>query len=914
MTGPGTSTGGFVRATVSRLERSLKARMVAVFLAVSVAIAIVTAITVYLQAAAALRKSVEDRLAGLADRRVEDVNSWVKQQSDLLAFTATLPGLADDAVRLQRAPAGEAPDQAGRERARVERLLRAAVASGLAATEVQVLSLRGGRVLAATDAPAVGTYRVQDPFYVQGLKGPFVSEIYPAPETARPVLSISTPLHDASGRVVGVVAAHFNLHAMQELLAQPSPGFPVRVYLVNTLGELVSADRFGSEAFRRGVQSTGITRALQRNNGMGRYRDYEGETVIGAYRWIAKRDLALLVEVPERDALATARTLLLSVLVGGLFAGGLLALVVYLVTGRVAEPILATARAARRIAAGDFTVRAPVTTRDEVGELATSFNEMTDRLGDVYDDLNGQVQATTSALEALRENQALMHGIVDNSATLVLVVSQSGRCVLVNREVEGVFGVRREALQGRMLLDVIPGEAAVSLMEATESVIQRGVVVEREFTASSERGPRTYLAVCFPIAPPGGAASAVGVIATDLTERKRAEAEQREFEANVQHAQKLESLGVMAGGIAHDFNNILGAVLGNADLALNALDDREEVRRSLEQVVSAARRAADLTRQMLAYAGRASFRREPSDINALLRELSGLASMSLSKKAHVDLQLCEPAPWVTADPAQLSQVVLNLLTNAGDAIGDATGQVTVRTEIVSTLPRELADRWMGEPAPGGPYALLIVEDDGAGMDEETQRRMFEPFFTTKELGRGLGLAAVLGIVKGIGGALTVRSARGVGTRITVAFPASVAPASRPASQAAAEAAELTPRTVLVVDDEPMLRSLARRGLRNAGFEVLEAADGHQGLAMFTAGAARIAVVVLDLTMPGMSGSEVLQGIRALDDTVPVVITSGYAPEQLDDEARHETGIRYVQKPYTILQLVRTVSEVARQVA
>ena len=896
---------GLIRANWLRLQRSLKARMVAAFLTVSVAIAVTTAFAVYRQASSALRASVSDRIKSLAERRAADVKRWVSLQQELLVYATEIPSVQADAATLAASP----HDAAARQR--LEAQLRSARAHGLAARSMELLQVPGGMVIASTDAGAVGTYRSSAPVYTEGMRGRYIENIYPSPVNARPTFSMSAPLRDGRGTPFAVLAVDLDLRQIDMLLAQASSGFPVRVYLVNKSAEQVSSERFGSAIYTRGLRSEGITNALAGHDSIHSYVDFSGRRVIGAYRWLPERELALMVEVPEADAFEPARELLVWVLVGGLFAGGALAMVVYLVTGRVAEPILTTARAARRIAAGDFSVRAPVTTQDEVGELASSFNDMTDRLRTLYDDLQGQVQATTSALEALRENQALMHGIVDNSATLVLVMSQSGRCILANHEFEGVFGVRREQLQGRLLLDAIPGEAAVSLMEATESVIQRGRAVEREFTAPSARGHRTYLAICFPILSPTGTPSAVGVIATDLTERKRAEAEQREFEKNVQHAQKLESLGVMAGGIAHDFNNLLGAVVGNADLALASLDDRAEVQRSIEQVLSAARRAADLTRQMLAYAGRASFRREASDVNALVREISGLAAMSLSKKAQLDLQLSATTPWVVADPAQLSQVVLNLLTNAGDAIGDATGRVTVRTEIVRALPPTLAERWMGEPPPNGPYVLLTVEDTGSGMDAETRARIFEPFFSTKALGRGLGLAAVLGIVKGIGGALTVVSAPGMGSRFDLAFAATAAPQTVETVEAPLDAPDAERRTVLVVDDEASLRSLARRGLHRAGFDVVEAVDGHEGVATFAARGRMISAVVLDLTMPGMSGHEVLTAIRAMDADVPVIITSGYARDHLETELRDDGALRWVQKPYSIQQLVQTVAEISR---
>ena len=895
----------WVLAIRRRIRRSLQARMLLAFVGVPGIIGVATAGLAYREASRSLRQNVIDRLRGVADRRAGDANRWVLSQRDMLHFISTVPGVVRDGelVAAVRAP-GVRPDTAASQR--LQRTFREAIATGFAATEVMVLRPVGAEVVVSTDSTQLGQYHVADPFFVEGRSRPYVQNIYPSPVDGHPMLSISAPLRSPGGELVGIVAAHLNLRRVDELLAQQSAGLPVAVYIVNRLGEFVSADRFGRAELQRGAHSEGISRALAGRSGEAEYLDYGGRKVVGAYRWIADRELALLVEVPIEDAYAPTRRLLAYLVGSGLFAAFALLLAVNAVSRRVARPILTTAEAAERLAGGDFDAHAPVVTEDETGRLATAFNSMTTRLRAVYHDLEGQVEATRSALDALRANQALVDGIVDNSATLVLVLDGTGSCVLVNRRFEALFGVYRRACEGRRLHDVIPSDAAAAILRAVQLASQGHEAIEREVVIPTRDGTRPFLAVCFPVEDPYGATTMTALIATDLTERKKEESEQRTFETNLQHAQKLESLGVMAGGIAHDFNNLLGAVLGNATFALRTLSDPAEVRRSLEQVVAAARRAADLTRQMLAYAGKASFKQEEVDLNALVTELASLARSSMSKKAELTLGLSPVVPYVRADPAQLSQVVLNLMTNAGDALGDAPGAVTVRTELADHLPTDLAESWPASSPTHGPFVLLSVIDTGEGMTAETRRRIFEPFFTTKAQGRGLGLAAVLGIVKATGGALAVESAVGKGTRFVVAFPADTAPIS---DDAPVPPPRVTPgATILVVDDEPMIRTLARRSLSAFGYSVIEAADGEEGVAKFREHAGVIRGIVLDLTMPRMNGMETLAAIRLMDKQVPVVIASGYARDLNGLDAANDPNVRFLQKPFDVSALVDAIGE------
>jgi nitrogen-specific signal transduction histidine kinase/CheY-like chemotaxis protein len=392
----------------------------------------------------------------------------------------------------------------------------------------------------------------------------------------------------------------------------------------------------------------------------------------------------------------------------------------------------------------------------------------------------------------------------------------------------------------------------------------------------------------------------VGGVVLDVTERRQAEDALRQ-------AQKLESIGVLAGGIAHDFNNLLTGIMGNASLALRTLpgDGAARAHPLLQDVIRASERAADLTQQLLAYAGKGRFFIQQVDLPALVREISGLVRTSIPKK--VALQLHTGAcPPVEADASQLQQVVMNLVINGAEAIGDAPGVVTVTTGARRCTAAELRRRFPGADLPAGEYVQLEVRDTGSGMDAATRARIFDPFFTTKFTGRGLGLAAVLGIVRGHRGAIAVESATGQGTTFTVVLPA--AEALAPAAPAPVDAAvEPTGAgDVLVVDDEEVVRRLAQSALEEYGYGVVVAGHGLEAVDLVRRAPDRFRAVLLDMTMPVMNGEEAIGHLQRLRPDLPVIVSSGYGEVEA---LRRFEGARvagFLQKPYTARQLADAV--------
>jgi signal transduction histidine kinase len=388
--------------------------------------------------------------------------------------------------------------------------------------------------------------------------------------------------------------------------------------------------------------------------------------------------------------------------------------------------------------------------------------------------------------------------------------------------------------------------------------------------------------------------------------------ERRRLEEQLRHAQKLESLGLLAGGVAHDFNNLLTGILGNASLVLDVMPADPEVKSMLQDIIRASERAADLTRQLLAYAGKGKFIIEPVDCSALVRDISELLRSSVPRSVELSLELHPDLPPIEADTSQIQQLVMNLILNAVEATGERPGIVRVTTEVREVGTGDRLAHFRPDPPQPGSYVAVEVMDDGCGMTDQVQAQIFDPFFTTKFTGRGLGLAAALGIVRGHKGCIGVESREGCGSTFTVLIPVEATSlagrppehlyAVQPLTQAAAG-------SVLIIDDEDVVRRAARATLEHFGFTVFEASDGRDGSDLFNRLHDRISVVLLDLTMPRMDGHEVWRYIRRVRPDMKIVVSSGFDEAEAMRQFSESTGLDFIQKPYTASALVRKVRSV-----
>ncbi|MBI1754374.1 MAG: CHASE domain-containing protein [Acidobacteria bacterium] len=485
----------------------------------------------------------------------------------------------------------------------------------------------------------------------------------------------------------------------------------------------------------------------------------------------------------------------------------------------------------------------------------------------------------------------------------VMEMDASFRITEWNGAAERMFGYRREDMLGkdpRLLVpedgqtEVLPRREALLASETgtratMENVTSTGQRIQCDWYNAAIRNERGELAGAI-------------FLADDITDRRRVEGALRQ-------AQKLESLGVLAGGIAHDFNNLLTAILGNTEVALERISDDPALRAAIQRIEAATQRGSDLARQLLAYAGKAHFAVRPLDLNATLIEMGDLLSVSISKMVGIRMDLQPDLPPVDADSAQFQQVVMNLVINASEAIGDRTGLITLRTRAVECQREGLSIAFPGQVLEPGLFVRMEVEDDGCGMDAETIGRIFDPFFTTKFTGRGLGLSAMLGIVRGHRAGIHVESTPGVGTAFILLFPASQATVAEPAPEA--QPVQPMTGTVLVVDDEGIIRDLARTALENAGFRVLEARDGQEAVERFEDKGERIDLVLLDMTMPRMGGAEAFRRIRALSPSVKVLLTSGYTQKESLESLSDLPPDGFLQKPFRVRELIARVRNLLR---
>jgi signal transduction histidine kinase/DNA-binding NarL/FixJ family response regulator len=392
-------------------------------------------------------------------------------------------------------------------------------------------------------------------------------------------------------------------------------------------------------------------------------------------------------------------------------------------------------------------------------------------------------------------------------------------------------------------------------------------------------------------------------VLAESARRERAAEHQAALEAQIRHAQKMESIGVLAGGIAHDFNNLLMAILGHASLGIGEAADGSASREHLLQIEATAQRAADLTNQLLAYAGKGKFVIEQVNLSGLVEEMGHLLHTAISRKAVLRYSLARNLPAVEGDPTQLRQVVMNLITNASEALCGEAGEISLTTGVMDADQRLLRETCLENSLQPGSCVFLEVADSGCGMDEDTRQKIFDPFFSTKFAGRGLGLASVLGCVRGHHGAISVTSAPGAGTKFRILLPPLRAPAPEPAARTPKPEVQWKGAgTILLVDDEDLVRSVARLMLQRLGFEVLTANDGREAVDVFRARHADVAAVVLDMTMPNMDGNEALAELRKIRPNVRVLLTSGFTAEDVASDLTRNGTTSFLQKPFNSAML------------
>jgi two-component system CheB/CheR fusion protein len=512
--------------------------------------------------------------------------------------------------------------------------------------------------------------------------------------------------------------------------------------------------------------------------------------------------------------------------------------------------------------------------------------------------VNQELQVRNTELENARE---FAQATIDTVRGALVVLGADFRVLKANLSFYRISRLTPAEVEHRFIYEVGDGRWSIPRLRMLleETLSHRGEMNDFEITQqSASAGNRVYLLNARRFEREERFLLAI----EDVTESRRAEEAQRQ-------SQKMEAIGFLAAGVAHDFNNLLTGIIGNASLALENLEAHDPNRPALRNIVTGGERAAELTRQLLAYAGKGRFYLERVDLSQVVIETSRLVHGSVPPSVRVRLDLDKHLPALLADPGQIQQVVMNLMINAAEAIGESGGTVQIRTGRQTVGGEPLPDLVVAEGLGRGEYIFLEVQDNGAGMDEATMRRIFDPFFTTKFTGRGLGLAAVLGIVRQHKGGIQLRSVPGRGTSFRVLLRIE---GDGPPPTTEREPEELRGTgTVLVVDDEELIRSFSKSALAPYGYEVLVVENGLEAVRLMGEWGPHIDLVLLDFAMPGMDGSETLGRIRKIQPDVPVLVCSGFGDMEVEARFEGKQIAGFFPKPYTVKQLARKVKECIR---
>jgi PAS domain S-box-containing protein len=502
----------------------------------------------------------------------------------------------------------------------------------------------------------------------------------------------------------------------------------------------------------------------------------------------------------------------------------------------------------------------------------------------------------------LTQQTRLLEAILSATPDNFLLFDLDGRFQFVSTAIFDYFNIQVDTVGGKTRQELgLPAIIGQLLTEARTAVLETGHAASREFVYPVQNTQREIEFITNPVFGPNGEIRSFVTTARDVTER-------RQTMRAMHRAQKMESLGILAGGIAHDFNNLLVAMLGQASLAQAQLQEGEPAYKHVSKVVQAAEQAANLTRQLLAYSGGGQFTIKPLQLNKLIGESIDLLKVALPKPISLDLDLMPSLPFIEADMTQIQQVLMNLIINAAEAIGEQPGTIRVGTAVYSVTQQDRRFwRYTDQPLAENRYVKLLVQDSGDGIAEETIPRIFDPFFTTKFTGRGLGLAAVLGIVRSHHGGLLVESKPGSGTVFELLFPISEAVTDLGAE----EPARLNMRSrslILVIDDEKSVREAVADILDLEGVDVLTAANGDEGIRLYKEQPEAIDLILLDLSMPGKSGHETFQELEAFDPNVRIMLSSGYSEADATRDFTSPPLVGFLQKPYRLDTLVQRLNQ------
>lgn len=523
----------------------------------------------------------------------------------------------------------------------------------------------------------------------------------------------------------------------------------------------------------------------------------------------------------------------------------------------------------------------------------------------------------------LRDPKDLLQVVIDSSPDWIFVKDLEHRFLLVNKAFASAQDIRPEDMIGRSDTEFWSHELCFGNPDKDyrgfheddkEAFAGRLIRNSNDMATLADGSIKVFDTYKGPLMDTAGNIYGVLCYSRDVTEQRQAEDERLKIEKQMLNAQKLESLGVLTGGIDHDFNNILAIILAQAEVAAKRITEDMAAVENIEKIKKTVKRAAELVSQMLSYAGRHNISTIALNINNVIDDIAEMLAVSVTRKISIRYNLTPSLQLIEADPSQISQVIMNLVINAADAIGDRSGTITISTGQFVFRSSESSETWFGEVPVEGPYVYLEVIDNGCGMDKKLFSKIFDPFFTTKFIGRGLGLSAVLGIVRGHNGSICIQSEPGKGTNIKVIFPATTKPEAKAAEKDVDTGAgiENFSGTILLADDETGLLDVGKLILESIGFHVITAENGFEAVEKFRFHKDEVICIILDLTMPQMDGEEAFHELRSIKNDIPIIISSGHSEKDSIKRFKGNALIRTLYKPYEVSQLVNIIRESIRK--
>ena len=718
--------------------------------------------------------------------------------------------------------------------------------------------------------------------------------------TNKPTFNLGFPIKDDRGDVTGVISIGFLLEKYAQLLERSKLPRYASFVLLDHKGVILFR-AVDPEKFIGKQTEPALFQEIQgdpdESTSVGKGVSLGDERIISTIKLRLDGELSpymyVRVGIPLESALSHANTQLLrNVTLFSIVLAVAFLFSSFFGNRYIVSRIFLLEKASQSLADGDYHVKvADIVKGAEFGRLAESFDAMAGKL----------IQRE----EAFASSERFLKAIIDSEPECIKMLDIDGNLLMMNRAgLDMIEADSFEQVQGQCVCHLVTGPYRDAFIALTKQVFE-GISGTLEYETIGLKGGHVWLEThAVPFCNEQGEITALLGITRNISERKRAEEEHEYLQRQLLHAQKLESLGVLAGGIAHDFNNILMAIIGNADLALMRINKESPATENLHRIERAAARAADLAKQMLAYSGKGKFVVETIDLNHLLKDMLHMLEVSISKKAVLSLNLHQPLPSLEADATQIRQIIMNLVINASEAIGERSGVITITTGCMECNKNYLKDVWLDENIREGLYVNLEIADNGCGMDKETLAKLFDPFFTTKFTGRGLGMAAVHGIVRGHNGAIKVFSETGKGTTFKILLPAS----DRQVDIFNDESHKDDWKgngTVLLVDDEETVRGIGKEMLQELGFTTITANDGREAVDIFKA-TPDIAFVILDLTMPHMDGEHCFQELRQLKPDIKVIMSSGYNEQEVTQKFVGKGLAGFIQKPYKLSTLKEAI--------